>query len=118
MEQEKLRYFTKRLLAEYDKIQRELGNYEQEITELNSPTVHEYEEKSTLEEQKEFISGLLNHDAEELVAIRDALQKIVNGTYGICERCGGPIEEERLEAIPTCRYCKKCKEELEREGLA
>ncbi len=118
MDQEKVRYFTKRLLAEYDRIQQELGTYEQEITNLNSPSVHEYEEKSTLEEQKEFITGLLQHDTEELSAVRDALQKIMNGTYGICERCGNPIEEERLEAIPTCRYCKKCKEELEKEGVA
>ena len=118
MDQEKLKYFTRRLLAEYDRIQHELGMYEQEITELNSPSVHEYEEKSSLEEQKEFITGLLQHDAEELAAVRDALRKILEGTYGICERCGKPIEEERLEAIPTCRYCKTCKEELEKEALA
>jgi RNA polymerase-binding protein DksA len=118
MDQQKLEYFTRRLLAEYDRIQRELGHYEQEITELNSPTVQEYEEKSSLEEQKEFLTGLLQHDADELVAVRDALRKVLEGTYGICERCGKPIEEERLEAIPTCRYCKSCKEELEKERLA
>ena len=34
-----------------------------------------------------------------------ALQRIEDGTYGVCEGCGKPIEEERLEAIPWTRLC-------------
>jgi len=115
MDDEKLKHFTKKLLAEYDRIRNELGEIESHMMELNFPSVAEYEEKSTLEEQKEYLSGFLNHDAEELKEIQVALQKILNGTYGICESCGQPIEENRLEAIPTCRYCKKCAEEVEKE---
>ncbi|NOY78440.1 MAG: hypothetical protein GXO76_11290 [Calditrichaeota bacterium] len=91
---------------------------ESQMAELNSPSVAEYEEKSTLEEQKEYLTGFLNHDAEELREIQVALQKILNGTYGICESCGQPIEESRLEAIPTCRYCKACTEKMEKEQAA
>jgi DnaK suppressor protein len=40
--------------------------------------------------------------------INDALAKIEDGTYGICEVCGKPIEEDRLEANPAARTCKAC----------
>jgi DnaK suppressor protein len=41
--------------------------------------------------------------------IDDALQKIDQGKYGICERCGKEIEREMLEIDPESRYCKACK---------
>ncbi|HLI14894.1 MAG TPA: TraR/DksA C4-type zinc finger protein [Acidimicrobiales bacterium] len=37
-----------------------------------------------------------------------ALARIENGTYGICERCGKPIDPARLEAMPTVRTCIEC----------
>jgi DnaK suppressor protein len=44
----------------------------------------------------------------ELHEARHALQKIENGTFGVCESCGGPIEDDRLHANPAARNCKKC----------
>jgi RNA polymerase-binding transcription factor DksA len=46
---------------------------------------------------------------KRLKEINDALSKIENGTYGICEKCGSKIDEKRLKAFPTARYCVKCK---------
>lgn len=43
--------------------------------------------------------------------VKDALAKIANGTYGICEISGEKIEEERLEANPAARTCIEHKEE-------
>ncbi len=40
-----------------------------------------------------------------LADVKDALQKIEQGTYGVCEVSGEPIEEERLEANPAARTC-------------
>lgn len=39
-----------------------------------------------------------------------ALRKLDDGTYGTCERCGNPIGEDRLEAIPWTRLCITCKQ--------
>lgn len=39
-----------------------------------------------------------------------AIVRIERGVYGKCERCGGPIGEERLEAVPTTRLCITCKQ--------
>lgn len=45
--------------------------------------------------------------------IKKALQKIDDGTYGICEECGEPISEKRLEARPVAMLCIECKREQE-----
>jgi DnaK suppressor protein len=45
---------------------------------------------------------------EKLVEIHEALRKIDEGTYGICEMCGKPIGPARLEAIPSATRCVEC----------
>ena len=47
---------------------------------------------------------------DELQGIDEALQRITQGTYGICERCGEPIAEGRLEALPAAVLCIACAE--------
>lgn len=46
---------------------------------------------------------------EQLADVDSALQKINKQKYGICERCGKPISEDVLEAVPHSRLCKECK---------
>ncbi len=46
--------------------------------------------------------------------IDEALRKIDQGTYGICDRCGEPISIERLKAIPYATLCIACQESIER----
>lgn len=46
---------------------------------------------------------------KKLRDVMDALEKIDNGAYGICERCGKEIAVERLEVNPSARTCTKCK---------
>ena len=43
-------------------------------------------------------------------AIEDALTRIRQDRFGICEECGRPISEARLEVVPWTRHCKDCKE--------
>ncbi|HET6949629.1 MAG TPA: TraR/DksA C4-type zinc finger protein [Acidimicrobiales bacterium] len=49
--------------------------------------------------------ALLNQLGEQLEEIAHALAKMDGGTYGRCERCGEPIAEARLEAMPATRFC-------------
>ena len=44
-----------------------------------------------------------------------ALQRIEDGSYGSCERCGEAISEKRLEALPFARYCITCQRVVEEE---
>ncbi|MEX2549641.1 MAG: TraR/DksA C4-type zinc finger protein [Nitriliruptoraceae bacterium] len=59
--------------------------------------------------ERETAQSLSNHARGILIQIDDALRRIDNGTYGICERCGEKIELERLEAIPYATLCMTCK---------
>jgi DnaK suppressor protein len=48
--------------------------------------------------------------------IDDALVRMDEGTYGVCESCGLEIAEERLEAMPFTRLCRDCQQDMEREA--
>jgi len=48
--------------------------------------------------------------------IEHALKKMDDGTWGICERCGTPIAEERLDALPFVALCITCQELQDRRG--
>jgi DnaK suppressor protein len=64
------------------------------------------------------IIGLMDSERRILTEIDDALGRIEDGTYGICEGRGEPIPKERLKAIPWARYCVGCATLIEKGLLA
>jgi RNA polymerase-binding protein DksA len=54
------------------------------------------------------VQALVGSLRETLLDIDAALEKFDNGTYGVCESCGGPIGEARLAAMPAARLCISC----------
>jgi RNA polymerase-binding transcription factor len=53
------------------------------------------------------------HNSDALQQVRDALGRVADGTFGACIVDGGPIEEQRLEAVPWTPYCLKHAQRLE-----
>lgn len=66
--------------------------------------------------EQEFDLSVLERQAQTLREIDEALERIENGTFGICELCGKPIPKGRLEAMPHARSCVSCLTKLERTG--
>lgn len=64
---------------------------------------------------REFALTLLSSESDVIYEIDQALQRIKDGTYGICEMSGQPIERERLKAIPYARFSVAAKTELENQ---
>jgi RNA polymerase-binding transcription factor len=62
------------------------------------------------------VSQLSSRDRERLQMIENALAKIANKTFGICEECEEPISEKRLETNPYFAICISCAEDKEREA--
>ena len=63
--------------------------------------------------ERETAQSLSNHARGLLVQIDDAVRRIDNGVYGICESCGQRIESACLEALPYATLCMDCKRRSE-----
>ncbi len=59
-------------------------------------------------ENAEVIDRLDESSRDEIVAIRAAVRRIDDGTWGVCAACGEPISEGRLTALPTATLCVDC----------
>jgi len=63
---------------------------------------------------REFSLGLASNERKLLYELDDALKKIEDGTFGICEECKTLIAKTRLKAVPYARFCVKCQEKKEK----
>ena len=90
------------------------GSLEDETEEIVGSSDNHLAETASATLDRE-IDYTLEGNAEQVLASIDAaLARIEDGTYGICETCGQPISEERLEAIPYATQCIDCKRKGER----
>ncbi len=67
-------------------------------------------EQANADEEAELQIRLHQTDSRLLRAIEEAVARIRQGTYGVCEVCKQPISKARLEAVPWARHCRECKE--------
>jgi DnaK suppressor protein len=65
---------------------------------------------------RDFALSLLSQEQDSLYEIDEALKRIENGTYGLCEMSGKSIPHARLEALPFTRYTVECQAELEKRN--
>ncbi len=70
------------------------------------------------ERDREINFILSDRERAKIKSIEDALSRLHDGSYGICDSCGIEIAEERLEALPFTRLCRDCQQDQEREAKA
>lgn len=80
--------------------------------DLSSMPIHMADIGSDNYEQ-EFTLSLMQSEGGTLEQIEVALERIEDGTYGLCEECGGKIPKQRLTAVPYATMCVKCASEVE-----
>ena len=90
------------------------GSLEDETEEIIGNSDNHLGDTATATLDREIDYSLEENSEQVLRAIDGALQRIEEGTYGICETCGQPISEERLEAIPYATQCIDCRRKGER----
>lgn len=113
-------HFKERLLDEQRRVQEALnyiheenrGQLEDDREEI--PSDNHPGDMATSTFDRELDATLEGNEERLLQAIDSALQRIENGTYGICQSCGQPIGTERLEALPWTTQCIDCKRREER----
>lgn len=76
--------------------------------ELSSHHSADWEDLATERETDEVLEATARAGLAEIPLIRAALRRITDGSYGICARCGEPIAEGRLNALPWTSLCRTC----------
>ncbi len=113
----KLTFYRNLLLERKKELLKQVLTQDDDIHELRGDHSADPLDMAGYASSLELMSTLGNNERVELTEIDHALAKIENGTYGICEDSGEPINEIRLEAIPTARYTLECQEQRERSPL-
>jgi len=72
-------------------------------------------DRATLESDRNFTLRIRDRERKLIGKIKDALERIENGTYGICESCQEEISTDRLKARPVTTLCIDCKKRQEDE---
>src|SRR5947209_4047921 len=93
-----------------------VGQTEGTVTSMEgeAPLFPDPTDRATLEEERGFELRLRDRDRKLIKKIKDALNRIDEGTFGICTECGQKIGEARLRLRPVTTLCLECKEEEER----
>ena len=78
------------------------------IDDLRSSHDDDWAERAIEVQNDPVLESLDASDRLELAALRSALVRLDEGTYGTCSKCGKPIDERRLKAVPTTTACLSC----------
>jgi len=100
-----------RLEQEHMDLQHRIDRTEKQLLDMGVGNAESVPPSSS---DQEVLIERSRHYRQRLRLVVQGLQRIREGTFGLCESCEGPIGQKRLEALPTARYCIKCQEELER----
>lgn len=65
-------------------------------------------EGATIAFERSRLGSLVERARRRVQDVDDAAARLAAGTYGRCETCGGPVGDERLEALPATRRCRAC----------
>ena len=113
MQAQKLEHFRRVLLEQLRQYTEHIRSEQAAALELSDEDVKDSVDLSVLDLNKEIIFRLGERDSQIVADIDQALLRIKEGNYGICGRCGQPIDERRLNAIPTARYDAVCQSAIE-----
>jgi DnaK suppressor protein len=115
MKKERLASFKKRLVEKQRQLIDEVGRTAHYGKDQEDDSIKDLGDQANTAYTREFFFELGNGDRRMLRDVMSALQRIEAGSYGDCERCGEPISEKRLEALPFARHCIDCQRVVEEE---
>jgi len=109
-----LQRFKKILLKEREEI---IGGVKQTLEsskEIGQDGTQDIGDEAANIYNKQILLSLTENERLRLQELDEALDRIANQTYGVCEECGGPIGMKRLEVRPIAEYCVPCKTKMEK----
>jgi len=109
--------FRKTLLKEREKIVGDVKQIVESSKEMGQDGIQDIGDEAANMYNKQVLLSLNENERMRLKEVDESLDRIENGTYGICDECGGPISLKRLEVRPVAKYCVPCLTKLEKGKL-
>jgi len=110
---EKLEVFRNMLIQKINDLLSEAGKTVSQMTDgkenFPDPT-----DRASLEADRNFELRIRDRERKLILKMQEAIKRIDDGIFGICEVCGGPISEKRLMARPVTTLCIDCKTKQEK----
>ena len=117
MDQQTVERLRERLETERGEVRRQLDDLgaRRDAEGIEDPELNEgFADAGQAAAERASLLTLVRSLRDTLSDVEQALARMDAGTYGTCERCGQPIDEERLEALPAARLCMTCKRQRAR----
>ncbi len=113
MKPDKLEFFRNMLNQKINDLLGEAGKTVSEMISVkeNFPDPND---RASLESDRNFELRIRDRERKLILKMREAIQRIDDGTFGVCESCSGPISEKRLMARPVTTFCIECKTKEEK----
>lgn len=119
MDEDKVRHFRELLTEELRRHTEKISEDQANALEAIDDSVKDSADMSVQDVNQETALRMGERESQMVADIDQALLRIEEGTYGVCQRCGKHIDERRLEAVPTARYDAACQTIFEAsEGMA
>ena len=113
MDKSQQKHFQKILENRRRELLAHVKQCEEELAEVQANKPADHQDAAPWERRQAMLRGQIEEERDQLEQIDEALQRLEEGTYGICAECGQPIRKERLEARPLVQYCIECQAMLE-----
>lgn len=114
LKKKQLNYFKKLLTGRLDELLTEANRTVTGMSDLNE-NMPDPADRATLESDRNFTLRIRDRERKLIGKIKEALERIEDKTYGICESCEEYITEKRLKARPVTTLCIECKTKQEDE---
>lgn len=117
LDQKTIERFRKLLLREREQIIGDVKQMDESSKEIGQDGIQDIGDEAATIYNKQILLTLNENERMRLRELDEALDRIENGTYGICEECGEPIGLKRMEVRPVAKYCVPCLTKLEKGKL-
>jgi DnaK suppressor protein len=114
LKQDKMKAYKLMLTQKINELLSEAGKTVSEMTN-GKETYPDPNDRASLESDRNFELRIRDRERKLIMKMQEAIKRIDDGTFGICEVCGGPISEKRLMARPVTTLCIDCKTKQEKQ---
>lgn len=109
--------YEKRLRQEQDMLLRSMKSAVEQGRDAGMDDTQDVADQAVASYQKEFLFSQGTNGHAQMQLVRQALERLRDGSFGECQNCGETIGAKRLEALPWTPFCIACQEKVERGEL-